>query len=131
MGMVMRMEEVMDHLPQGEMEEMAVMEVMMEMAVGEMIHHHHQIKGNHDIIKIVETDGYIWYKDLPRPPGQLGQDGRDGQDGQIPQLPRGMINVPGMASAPLDTSGLENSFGNLGRTMVDVLTIQQQTNLAL
>ena len=67
----------------------------------------------------------------PGPPGQPGQDGRDGQDGQITQLPRGMINVPGMASTPLDTTGLENSFENLGRTMVDVLTIQQQTNVAL
>ena len=67
----------------------------------------------------------------PRPPGQLGQDGRDGQDGQIPQLPRGMINVPGVVPAPLDTTGLENSFENLGRTMVDVLAIQQQTNLTL
>ena len=36
-----------------------------------------------------------------------------------------------MASTPLDTSGLENSFENLGRMMVDVLTIQQQTNVAL
>ena len=67
----------------------------------------------------------------PGPAGQLGQDGRDGWDGQIPQLPRGMIHVPGVAPAPLDTTGLENSFENLGRTMVDVLTIQQQTNLAL
>ena len=67
----------------------------------------------------------------PGPPGQLGQDGRDGQDGQMPQLPRGMITVLGMASTPLDTTGLENSFENLGRTMVDVLTIQQQTNMAL
>ena len=41
-----------------------------------------------------------------------------------------MINVLGVASAPLDTTGLENSFENLGRTMVDVFTIQQ-TNLAL
>ena len=65
----------------------------------------------------------------PRPPGQLGQDGRDGWDGQAPQLPRGLINVPGVAPAPLDTTGLENSFENLGRTMVDVLTVQQQTNL--
>ena len=64
-------------------------------------------------------------------PAQPGQDGRDGWDGQIPQLLRGMINIPGVASAPLDTTGLENSFENLGRTMVDVLTIQQQTNLAL
>ena len=61
----------------------------------------------------------------PRPPGQLGQDGRDGQDGQMPQMPRGIINVPGVAPAPLDTTGLEN------RTMVDVLARQQQTNLTL
>ena len=51
----------------------------------------------------------------PRPPGQLGQDGRDGWDGQTPQMPRGIINVPGVASAPLDTNGLENSFENLGK----------------
>ena len=51
----------------------------------------------------------------PRPPGQPGQDGRDGHDGHAPQLPRGMINVPGVAPAPLDTTGLENSFENLGK----------------
>ena len=67
----------------------------------------------------------------PGSPGQLGQDGRDGWDGQVPQVPRGMINVPGVAPTPLDTAGLENSFESLGRTMVDVLTIQQQTNMAL
>ena len=67
----------------------------------------------------------------PGPPGQPGQDGRDGHDGHAPQLPRGMINVPGVAPAPLDTTGLENSFENLGRTMVDVLAMQQQTNLTL
>ena len=67
----------------------------------------------------------------PRPPGQPGQNGRDGQDGQTPQLPRGMINVPGVAPAPLDTTGLENSFEKLERTMVDVLAMQQQTNLTL
>ena len=99
--------------------------------VEEMIHHHHHIKGNHDAIKIRETDGYMLYKGPPRPPGQLEQDGRDGWDGQMPQLPRGIINVPGMASGPLDTSALGNSFENLRRTMVDVLTIQQQTNVAL
>ena len=42
-----------------------------------------------------------------------------------------MINVPGVAPAPLDTTSLENSFENLGRTMVDVLAMQQQTNLTL
>ena len=67
----------------------------------------------------------------PGLPGQPGQNGRDGHDGQAPQLPRGMINVPGVAPAPLDTTSLENSFENLGRTMVDVLAMQQQTNLTL
>ena len=67
----------------------------------------------------------------PGSPGQPGQAGRDGRDGQIPQLPRGMINVLGMTPVPLDTTGLENSFKNLGRTMVDILTLQQQTNVAL
>ena len=130
MGMVMTMERVIDHLPQGEMEKMVVMVVMMEMVVEEMICHHCQIKGSH-AIEIKEIDGYMWYKDHPDPSGQLGQDGRDGWDGQMPQIPRGIINVPGMAHAPLDTTGLENSFKNLEKTMVDVLTIQQQTNLTL
>ena len=115
--------------PQGEMEEMAVMVVVMEMAVEEMIHHHCQIKDNHKATKIRE-----WVYVLqgpPGPPGQPGQDGRDGWDGQIPQLPRGMVNVLEVASVPLDTTGLENSFENLERAMVDVLTMQQQTNLAL
>ena len=67
----------------------------------------------------------------PRPPGLPGQDGKDSWDGQMPQMPRGIINVPGVAPAPLDMTSLENSFENLGRTMVDVLTIQQQTNLTL
>ena len=67
MGMVMTMEGVIDHLPQGEMEEMAVMVVMMEMAVEEMICHHHQIKGSHDTIEVKEIDGYMWYKDHPDP----------------------------------------------------------------
>ena len=75
MGMVMIMEGVVDHLLQGEMEEMAVMEVMMEIVV-EMIHHHHQIKGNYDAIKIIETDGYMWYKDHPGP--QVNQDKMEG-----------------------------------------------------
>ena len=62
------------------------------------------------------------------PPEQPGQAGRDGRDGQVSQLSRGMINGPGVAPAPLNTTGLENSFENLGRTMIDVFTLQQQTN---
>ena len=65
------------------------------------------------------------------PPGQPGQAGRDGRDGQTPQLPRGVLNVPGIAPAQLDTTGLENSFENLSRTMVDALNLQQQTNVLL
>ena len=75
MGMMMIMEGVIDHLPQGEMEEMAVMVVMMEMAV-EMIHHHCQIKDNHDAAEIGETDGYIWYKDHLDP--QVNQNKMEG-----------------------------------------------------
>ena len=84
-----------------------------------------------DTIKVEEIDGVYVVQGPPGPPGQPGQDGRDGHDGHAPQLPRGMINVPGVAPAPLDTTGLENSFENLRRTMVDVLAMQQQTNLTL
>ena len=52
MGMVMIMEEVVGHLPQGEMEEMAVMVVMMEMVVEEMIHHHCLIMDSHNAIEV-------------------------------------------------------------------------------
>ena len=69
MGMVMTMEGVIGHLPQGEMEEMAVMVVMMEMAVEEMIHHCHLIKGSHDTIEVEEIGGCMWYKDCPDPQG--------------------------------------------------------------
>ena len=124
----MVVKEMIDHLPQGGMAVMTVM--MMEMVV-EMIHHHHLIMDSQDTIEVKEIDGCMLFKDHPDPPGQPGQDGRDGWDGQAPQLPRGMLNVPGVAPAPLDTTGLENSFENLGRTMVDVLAMQQQTNLTL
>ena len=78
MGMVMTMEGVVDHLPQGEMEEMVVMVVMMEMAVEEMICHHCQIKGSHDTVKVKEIDGYMWYKDHPDP-----QANRDKIEGMV------------------------------------------------
>ena len=70
------------------MGEMAVMVVMMEMMVEEMICHHCQIKDNHDTTKI-GGNRWVYVVHGPHgPPGQPGQDGRDGQDGQIPQLPR-------------------------------------------
>ena len=55
-----------------------------------------------DTVEVEEIDGCMLFKDHPGPPGQPGQDGRDGCDGHAPQLPRGMINVPGVAPAPLD-----------------------------
>ena len=88
MGMMMIMEGVIDHLPQGEMEEMAVMVVVMEMAVEEIIHHHHQIKDNHDATEIEETDGYMWYKDHPDP--QVNWDKMEGMAGMDKYL-----NCPG------------------------------------
>ena len=75
MGMVMIMEEVVGHLPQGEMEEMVVMVVMMEMVV-EMVHQHHLIKDSHDTIEVEEIDGCMWYKDHPDP--QANQDKMEG-----------------------------------------------------
>ena len=68
MVMVMMIEEVVGHLPQGEMEEMAVMMVMMmEMVVEEMIHYCRLIMDSHDTIKVKEIDGCMLYKDIPDP----------------------------------------------------------------
>ena len=63
MGMVMVMEEVIDHLPQGEMEEMTMVMVMMMEMVVKMIHHHCLIMDSHDTIKVKEIDGCTLYKD--------------------------------------------------------------------
>ena len=79
MGMVMTMEGMIDHLPQEEMEEKMV--VMMEMMVEEMIHHHRQIKGNHNTTEIGEIDGYMWCKDHPDPQANQGKmEEMDGMD---------------------------------------------------
>ena len=79
MEMVMVMEEVVGHLPQGEMEEMAVMVVMMEIVVEEMIHHHHLIKDSHNTVKVKDIDGYMLYKDCPDP--QVNWDKMEGMVG--------------------------------------------------
>ena len=67
MRMVMIMEEVVGHLPQEEIEEMAVMVVIMEMVVEEMIHHHHQTKDSHNTVEVKEIDGCMLYKDCSDP----------------------------------------------------------------
>ena len=57
---VMVVEEVIGHLPQGEMA------MIMEMVV-EMIHHHLLIMDSQDTIEVKEIDGCMLFKDHPDP----------------------------------------------------------------
>ena len=67
----------------------------------------------------------------PGPPGQEGQPGqagRDGRDGQALPLTRALEEALSAQRTNLDTTGLENSFSQFGRTMSEVLKAQQRTN---
>ena len=67
----------------------------------------------------------------PGPPGregQPGQAGRDGRDGQALPLTRALEETLRVQRTNLDTTGLENSFSQFGRTMSEVLKVQQRTN---
>ena len=70
----------------------------------------------------------------PGPPGQEGQSGqpgqagRDGRDGQALPLVRALEESLRAQRTNLDTTGLENSFYQFGRTMSEVLKAQQRTN---
>ena len=67
----------------------------------------------------------------PGPPGQKGQPGqagRDGRDGQALPLVRALEETLRAQRTNLDTTGLENSFSQFGRTMSEVLKAQQRTN---
>ena len=70
----------------------------------------------------------------PGPPGkegqlgQSGQAGRDGRDGQALPLTRALEGALRAQRTNLDTTGLENSFGQFDRTMYEVLKVQQRTN---
>ena len=58
-------------------------------------------------------------------PGQAGRDGRDGQDLSLTKVWEETLK----AHKPnLDTTGLENSFDQFGRTIFEVLSAQQRTN---
>ena len=58
-------------------------------------------------------------------PGQAGRYGRDGQDLSFTKVLEETLK----AHKPnLDTTGLENSFDQFGRTIFEVLTAQQRTN---
>ena len=64
----------------------------------------------------------------PGPPGQEGQPGqagRDGRDEQALPLIRTLEETLRAQRTNLDTTGLENSFSQFGRTMSEVLKAQQ------
>ena len=65
------------------------------------------------------------------PEGQPGQAGRDGRDGQNLSLTRGLEETSKAHRPNLDTTGLENSFDQFGRTMFEVLNAQHRTNQKL
>ena len=65
---------------------------------------------------------------LPGQEGQPGQAGRDGRDGQTLLLVRALEETLKTQRTNLDTTGLENSFSQFGRTMSEVLKAQQRTN---
>ena len=66
----------------------------------------------------------------PGPPGQVrqpGQAGRNGRDGQAPQLTKALEDALKAQKTNWDTTNLENSFDYFGRTMHEVLKVQQKT----
>ena len=63
--------------------------------------------------------------------GQPGQAGRDGRDGQNLSLTRELEETLKAHRPNLDTTGLENSFDQFGRTMFEVLSAQHRTNQKL
>ena len=65
------------------------------------------------------------------PEGQPGQAGRDGRDGQNLSLTRELEETLKAHRPNLDTTGLENSFDQFGRTMFEVLNAQHKTNRKL
>ena len=71
---------------------------------------------------------------LPGPEGQEGQPGqagRDGRDGQNLSLTRELEETLRAHRPNLDTTGLENSFDQFGRTIFEVLNAQHITNQKL
>ena len=54
-------------------------------------------------------------------PGQPGQAGKDGRDGQALPLVRALEETLRAQRTNLDTTGLETSFSQFGRTMSEVL----------
>ena len=63
--------------------------------------------------------------------GQPGQAGRYGRDGQNLSLTKELEETLKTHRPNLDTTGLENSFDQFGRTMFEVLSAQHRTNQKL
>ena len=63
--------------------------------------------------------------------GQPGQAGRDGRDGQNFTLTKELVETLKAHRPNLDTTGLENSFDQFGRTMFEMLDAQHRTNQKL
>ena len=63
--------------------------------------------------------------------GQPGQAGRDDRDGQNFTLTKELEETLKAHRPNLDTTGLENSFDQFGRTMFEVLNAQHRTNQKL
>ena len=63
--------------------------------------------------------------------GQPGQAGRDGRDEQNLSLTRELEETLKAHRPNLDTTGLENSFDQFGRTIFEVLNAQHRTNQKL
>ena len=72
---------------------------------------------------------FMYSKDLlVQKEGQPGQAGRDGRDGQDLSLTKVLEETLKAHKPNLDTTGLENSFDQFGRTIFEVLSAQQRTN---
>ena len=67
----------------------------------------------------------------PGPKGQEGQPGQAGRDGQNLSLTRELEETLRAHRPNLDTTGLENSFDQFGRTIFEVLNAQHRTNQKL
>ena len=63
--------------------------------------------------------------------GQPGQAGRNGRDGQNLSLTKELEETLKAHRPHLDTTGLENSFDQFGRTIFEVLNAQHRTNQKL
>ena len=67
----------------------------------------------------------------PGPKGREGQPGQAGRDGQNLSLTRELEETLKAHRPNLDTTGLENSFDQFGRTIFEVLNTQHRTNQKL